>query len=167
MRNKFKGFTLVELLLYMGLLTILLSVLTAIFVSALDVQLESQATSAVEQDGNFILARLAYDIRRASIINIPSTNGLPPTSNFEIVVDGVNYNYSTDGSDNLVLTNNLGTNNLNSYGSRILGLSVIRLGNTGGVEDTLKISFTVTSRAQRVSGPETRNFKTTLSLRRK
>ena len=164
-RRTQKGVTLVELLLYMAILSILLTILTSIFVSALDVQSESNATSSVEQDGNYILARLEYDIHRAQSINIPSSNG-EISNNFQIVVGGVNYTYSIDASNNLILTNNLGINNLNNYGTSISALSVRRLGNTGGVENTLRVNFTVTSRTKRVSEYEEKNFQTNISLRR-
>lgn len=160
-----KGVTVVELLLYMGILAVLLTILTSIFVSALDVQSESQATSSVEQDGNYILARLAYDIHKAQSINIPSSNG-ETSSNFQIVVDGVNYIYSIDANNNLTLTNNLGTSSLSNYGTSISAFSVLRLGNAGRVEDTLRITFTITGRTKRISGYETKNFETNLSLRR-
>jgi Tfp pilus assembly protein PilW len=160
-----KGTTIVELLLYMGILTILLATLTSIFTSALDVQSESQATSGVEEDGNYILARLNYDIHRATGISIPTGNGLS-ANNFQIIVSGINYTYSIDANNNLVLANDLGTNNLNSYGSSVSALLVQRFGNVGGIENTLQINFTVTSRTKRVSGFETKDFKTNLSLRR-
>lgn len=154
-----------EMLLYMAILSVLLSVLTSVFVSALDVQSESSASSSIQEDGNYILAKLAYDIHRAQNINIPLSKGLPPIDNFQIVIDNVNYTYSLD-VNNLILTNNTGTNSLNSYNSNVSAFSVERFGNAGGVEDTLKINFTITSRTQRVSGPETKNFETNLSLRR-
>lgn len=160
-----KGASLIELLIYMSILAVLLTILTSVFVSALDVQSESQATSSVEQDGNYILARLAYDIHRAQSINIPAVNG--DTSNsFKIVIGGVNYTYSIDANNNLILTNNSGPNNLNNYGSLVSGLSVQRLGNVGGVENTLRITFTVTSKIKKISGPEIKSFETNLSLRR-
>jgi Tfp pilus assembly protein PilW len=160
-----KGTTIIELLLYMGILTILLTSLTSILVSALDVQSESQATSGVEEDGNYILARLDYDIHRASSVGIPATNG-GTANNFQIVIGGTNYIYSVDANNNLVLTNDLGTNNLNSYGSSVSALLVQRFGNVGGVENTLQINFTVTSRTKRISGFETKGFNTNISLRR-
>lgn len=162
-----KGVTIVELLLYMGILTILLTILTSVFVSALDVQSESNATSSVEQDGNYILARLNYDIHRAQSIDIPSYNGLPTTDNFQITIDGTSYTYSVDGNNNLILTDSLGVNNLNNYGTDVSAFSVQRLGNAGRVENSLKINFTLTSRTRRVSGFETKNFQTNISLRRK
>lgn len=160
-----KGITIVELLLYMAILATLITILTSIFVSALDVQSESHTTSSVEQDGNYIITRLAYDVHRAQNINVPSTNGLI-TDNFQIVVNGVNYIYSIDANNNLILTNNLGANNLNNYGTSVSNFEVKRLGNTGGVENTLKINITLTSRTERISGVETKNFQTNLSLRR-
>lgn len=163
--NSQKGITIAELLLYMAILSILLTILTSIFVSALDVQSESNAVSSIEQDGNYIIARLSYDVHRAQSITIPSSNGTS-SNNFEILIGSVSYNYSVDGNNNLVLANNLGTNSLNSYGSSISALLVERLGNTGGVENTLKINFTITSREKRVSGYETKDFQTNLSLRR-
>jgi hypothetical protein len=103
---------------------------------------------------------------RASAINIPVALG-GQINNFQIVIGGVNDTYSLD-ADNLVLTNDLGTGRLNSYDSSISNLSIKRLGNTGKIEETLKISFTITSKTQRVGvGPESRSFETTLSLRRK
>lgn len=161
-----KGVTIVELVLYMAILSVLLTILTSIFVSALDVQSESQAVSSVEQDGNYILAKLAYDVHRAQSINIPASYGLPSADSFQIVVGGINYTYSIDANSNLILTDNLGANNLNNYNSNVSDLSVQRLGNAGGAEDTLRITFTVASRTKRISGFETKNFQTNLSLRR-
>ena len=160
-----RGTSLIELLLYMAILSALLIVLTRIFISALDVQLESEAGSAIEQDGNYILAKLAYDMHRAKSIAIPSANG-DSGSSFRVVVNGANYTYSLDGNSNLILTNDLGVNSLNSYDSNVSSFMAQRLGN-GKVEDTLKISYTITSRTKRASGTEApRNFQTTLSLRR-
>jgi len=166
MKNN-KGFTIVELILYMGILSVLLSTLVFIFVTALDVQLESEAGSSVARDGTYILAKLSYDIHRAGSITTPPSLGAE-TSSLKIVVGGVDYTYSLDGSENLTLNNNLGTNNLNSYDSKVSGLLVKRLGNAGGIEDTLKINFTITSRTKRTgtAGYEAKDFETNLSLRR-
>src|SRR3990172_6790072 len=53
-RNSRRGFTIIELILYMGMLSILLAVLSQIFVSILNVQLESQSSSSIEQDSRYI-----------------------------------------------------------------------------------------------------------------
>ncbi len=159
-----RGFTLIELLLYMGLLTIIVGVLSTLFVSIIEVRLESKANSNVEQDGRYLIARLAYDIRRA--------NGATPivspilgatSSSLQIQIDSVNYTYSIAGS-NLALTNNLGTDNLNGYETTVSGLTFQRLGNSGG-KNSIQVSFTLTSNTIRNSGTEVRNFQTTIATR--
>ncbi len=163
--NSQKGVTVIELIIYMTILSVLLTILTSVFVSALDVQSESESSSSVQQDGNYILARLDYDIHRAQSISIPSVNGSSSAS-FKIIINNVNYTYSINSNSDLILTNDLGINNLNNYGSTVSAFSVLRLGNVGGVENALKINFTLTSRTKRTSGYETKNFETSLSLRR-
>ncbi len=159
--NAKKGFTLVELLLHMALLAILLITLTDIFVSILDVRLESDATSAVEQDGRLVLARLAYDINRADAIANPALGA--SSNSLGLTISGVSYTYAIVSS-NLQLTNNLGTNNLNGSETTIPSITFQRIGNVGG-KHTIKINFTINSQTQRNKGLETRTFNTTVGLR--
>src|SRR3989344_5780243 len=107
LRNSSKGFTLIEIIIYMALLAIFLLTLTDIFVSILDVQLESDATSAVEQDGRYILSRMAYDISRASDINIPPQIG-QTRSNLIMTIGVESYEYAENGGY-LQLINDSGT----------------------------------------------------------
>jgi type II secretory pathway pseudopilin PulG len=160
--KKSKGFTIVELLIYMALLSGFLIVITEIFASIMDVKLESDATSAVEQDGRYILTRLSYDIPQSTSIGTPTTLG-STASSLVMVVSGITYTYSINGN-NLQLNNNLGSNNLNSTESKISNLSFQKIGNSGGKE-TIKFSFTVTSAAVRPGGAETRTFNTTIGRR--
>ena len=69
---KHRGFTLIELLVYMGIFSILLVVLTEMLVSILNLQLDSTATSSVDQDNRFIQQRLTYDIQRAKSFTVSS-----------------------------------------------------------------------------------------------
>ena len=154
-----RGFTIMELLIYMGLTAILLVVLTDIFVSILGVQSESTASSSVEQDGRYILARLSYDLPRASAIVNPSGLGQAATSSAILTIDGANYTY--DGSTGNLL---MGTDQLNSFGTRISNLTFQRLGNAGGKND-LQIRFRLTSRINQRKGSETRDFQITLGQR--
>src|SRR4051812_22940217 len=88
-----RGFTLVEFLVYMGLLSILLTVMTSIFFSILDVSAEAESISSVEQDGNFILQRFIYDISNAESIALPSSYGVN-SSSLQLSINGINYSYS-------------------------------------------------------------------------
>src|SRR3989338_7067480 len=92
-----KGSTLIELLLYMGILSIFLMILTQLFLSVLDVSTESKQVSSVVQDGRFILARLRYDIQRADAINSPSLGSSDTTLSLDI--GGNTYVYTLSGSN--------------------------------------------------------------------
>jgi len=143
-----RGFTLVELLIYMALLGPLLIVLTNILVTSLESQVESTTASIVDIDGRFILNRLIYDVTHAASINLPAAAGQSSASL------GLNTGtYSLSGSNLL-----LGTDRLNSFDSQVSNLSVTRVGN-GTRFDTVIVSFTVTS------GSTTRSYTTALGLR--
>lgn len=162
------GFTLIEFLLYMGILSIFLIILTQTFTSILDVQLESEATSTLTQDGNFILSRFAYDINRAKTILIPANPG-DQGSTLQLSIDGINYTYTLDSlNKNIMLTSNLGQFQLNSFDTSITGLNFERFGNpTPPVSNTITISFTLASKTIRNTGPEKRTYQTTVGIRQK
>jgi type II secretory pathway pseudopilin PulG len=157
------GFTLTELLLYMGLLIILITILSQVFVSILDVQLESKSTSSVELDGKYIITKLIHDMQSmqtnppvSDSIVTPSTPGeITNTLNFK--VNSINYIYSLN-SGNLELN----SNNLNSVDTTVSALQFTRIG-AGTNKDTIRVNFTLTSKTKRNSGPETRNYQTTIS----
>ncbi|OGE36687.1 hypothetical protein A3B45_00985 [Candidatus Daviesbacteria bacterium RIFCSPLOWO2_01_FULL_39_12] len=158
------GFSLVELLLYMGLFSILLVSLMQLFGSILAVRLESEATSAVLQDGRYILSRFAYDVKRSSNIVAP-TFGTPGP---ELTITGpsINYTYKIV-ANNLVLQNNTTSvkEQLNSADTKISSATFTKLGTPGGKE-TVQIKVTLNSLAIRQGGnPETKTFQTTVGTR--
>lgn len=156
MRKK-TGFTLVELMLYMGLMASLLVVLTEIFLSVMALQTESSSVANVGNNARFVLARLFYDFKRADTIVTPTSLG-QTTATAEFTVDGVNYTYGTGSDGELTITSGGETDNLTGVGSRISDLSFTRLGNVGG-ENSLQIKYTLTE------GKESRNYQTTVALR--
>jgi len=153
-----RGFTLTELLLYMGLTVIFLGVLTDIFVTTLDVKKESEATSAVEIDGRFIFLRLMYDVNHADGVTAPAALGESSTI-LTLDLDGVSDTFSFT-NDNLTLNGA----KLNSSESKISAGSFQKLGNVDG-KASVQIKFTVTSVTQRPKGPELRDYQITLSTR--
>lgn len=66
-----RGFTLVELIIVMGMTSIFIVVLSDIFVGIAANRLESEATASVAEDGRFILAKLTNDIQRADSVITP------------------------------------------------------------------------------------------------
>ena len=160
--SKRKGFTLIEMLLFMAIVSFLLIMLTSIFTASLNVQKESEATSNVQQDGSYLISRLAYDTARAQSITIPSSLGTQ-TNNLQLVIDGTNYTYALNNGT-LTITDNIGTDQLNNFDTTVSDLTFKRLGNSGG-KNTIQINFRVSSKVQQSTGYEFKNFQTTVGLR--
>ena len=157
-----KGFTLVEMLLYLALFAGFLLVLTDIFVASLDVELESTAASSVANDGQYILTRLMYDAGQAQDITQPLSLG-QQTSTLILVLGGQSYTYAVSNGT-LALTNNVGTSTLNNYGTTVSGFTAKKIGNVGG-KPTVQVQFILTSTTTRSFGPEIETFNTTLGVR--
>lgn len=162
MIKKNSGFTLVELLIYMGLISILMVFMSQLFGAIFDVKIESEANSAVDQDGRFILSRLIYDIERSAAITTPLNYGSSSTS-LVLTIDGVSNSYSVTGG-NLQLANGSGTANINSSQTAVSNMSFLKIGNETANE-TVQISFTLSSIAQRTAGSEVRTYQTTVGRR--
>lgn len=162
MIKKISGFTLVELLIYMGLMSFLLAVISQLFGSIFDVKTESEATAAVEEDGRFLLSRLIYDVERASAISTPSGYGASAGS-LVLTIGGVTNTYAISNGV-LQLTNGSGTNRINGSGTTVSAATFQKVGDEAGNE-TVKMSFTVSSVAQRNSGSEVRTYQTTVGRR--
>ncbi len=115
-----QGMTLIELVIYMGMLVLLSSGLSSIFSTIVDVQLNSNCTSSVDQDGSYLLAKLTHDVASASTILIPANPG--NTSNtLQTTINSINYTYSLNSNNNLQVVNN-STNETNVLNSPLLGL---------------------------------------------
>ncbi len=164
-----KGFTLIELVLYVGILSILVGIMSTMFGQIVEVQLESESTSVVDQDGRYIMGKLFYDMKSISAspsgdrITTPASPGVT-SSTLQIRVNSINYTYSLDSGGNLLLTNGSTgeVNKLNGANSYLTGLSFQRIG-AGDSNDTIRVNFTVVSRIQQPSGAESRSFQTTLA----
>jgi len=159
-----RGFTIVELLIYMGLLSILLVVLVQIFASVLDIQTESQAVSSVNQDGRVINSRIQYDLIRGKTISTPTGAGQTGSILTMTDVDGKILTYSLVGT-NLDLNYDGISGQVNNFDTQVSGLTFTRLGNGLGKEDTITVAYTLTSLARQHTGYETRNYEFTVGLR--
>ena len=171
-----KGFTIVELLLYMGIFSMLLVVLLQLFSTILSSHAESQATSSVDQDGAYILARLTYDIHNATGITSPTPLGTsctatPASTTCHLSMGGTVSQYSLDSSGNLNMT--IGGTNfpLNSVETSIDSITFTALGNPSSgtlpnPKPSVQISFTLKSKTIRTGGvQQLQSFTTTVGTR--
>lgn len=162
--NGQSGFSLIELILYMAILSILLVALFQLLTSIFDVQLESQSTSSVSSDGRFILSRFGYDIGRADSIVAPEVGNQGESLIFS---EGAQtYTYALENG-NLTLTASPSgeSNRLNSFNTQVSDLSFLRLSDNSGELDTVTVVFTLESKVLGRGGSQRQTFKTTVGTR--
>lgn len=157
-----KGFTIVELLLYMAIFSLLLVFFVDIFSSVIRLQIENEAVSSVQRDGRYILTKFLYDIHSAQSMTVPAAVG-QTTPTLTIAINGTSHTYSLVNGK-LEVVNNFGANILNSYDTTLSNLSFFRVGNGGG-KDTVTITYTLSSVARQKKGSETKTFQATMGIR--
>lgn len=167
MYKRINGYTLIELLLYIGVFSLLVVTIFQLFSSILDVQISSQSKSSIYQDSQFIIERFRYDIQRASLIISPPVG--ESSSSAVFTADGNSYSYSSINGD-LILSDLSSTysGKLNSLATTVSNLTFMRSSDTQGKNnDALTVSFTLTSNFSQRSTNKSENFKTTAVLRKK
>lgn len=166
-KNNNKGFTLIELLIFIGIFSILITSLFQLLIAVFDVQLESQSTSVISQDGRYILNKLTNDIKNATSVTTPAVKGIAGQGSTMVISDGtVTYTYTlTNG--NLTLNNSvLGTTDqLNSVNTYISNLNFIRLSDVSGNFNTITVSFVLNSVGIKRSGEVAKTFDITVGTR--
>lgn len=160
--KKQQGFTLVELLIYIGLLMVMLLIFTEILTTIIESQIRSTNTSNVADDGRYIYSRLIYDVGRAEAIIDPSYFG-STSAKLELKIDGNVATYSaTNGT--LELTDTTGTRSLSGYGTRITDLLFTKVGSSSAHE-TVRLNFTITGNVDKEGVVDIQDFQTTVGLR--
>lgn len=156
------GMTLIEMLLYMGMLSLMLVVITTILTNTLQMKLESKSFYNIENEARFILSKLVYDIRNADSITLPALPGQSGPS-LVLTANGIGSTYSLSGDD-IVIQNNYGTNSLNSSNNRITSLSFQRIG-IPGTREAIKVTMTIESTVKRNVGIDTQSYEVTVNTR--
>jgi hypothetical protein len=154
-----KGFTIVEFIIYCGLLLMFLSIMTGVFTQILDMQLVSESTSPMTQDSRYIFSRLSYDIGRATSITTPSAIGAQAPI-LGLVIGGIPHTFTTIGN-NLTETDPTGSRVLNSYATQVSTVSFRRYGNVGG-KPSIRAFLTLTGVASASGGIRRQDFSATI-----
>jgi hypothetical protein len=156
------GSTIVELLLYMGLLSIFIILLFNLFAQIISTQTRSASVSLVNTNGNFLMTKLTHDINQADDIITPPT--IDSTASAMILkIGSTNATYAVSAG-RLTLTDSTGTYNINDVNTTFSDFIVRRLGNPGG-KPGLEITFTITSNIDDNSNIKTKTYQTFATLR--
>ncbi|MEX0616340.1 MAG: prepilin-type N-terminal cleavage/methylation domain-containing protein [Candidatus Woykebacteria bacterium] len=157
-----KGFTLIEILIYFTLLSIILVIGLDLLFRISESNLESTARNRLETEGSYLLKRLTYDIRRAQEVRDPAAPG-NTSSILWLRINGGDYRYTLSGS----------TINLQTSGPSVPitgdfiqanNLQFTNIGNQGGFP-TVILTFTLSSTEPTKTSLQSKNFSTVISLR--
>lgn len=149
---------MVEMLMVMGIMSILVVILSQVFGSILTMKLRSQATTAVAQDSRYVITRLAYDVSRAS--DITSASG----GTLNLSISGVSHLYSLQGTTLMVSVGGAANQALTGVGTKINALSFTRTDLSG--HKAFQISLNIAPTVIQPGGAlGARQLTTTLALR--
>jgi len=156
-----KAFTLIELIVFMGIFSILIFVLTDIFVTSLKTKTSAESTAVINQDGRFILAKLINDINNANFITSPDLGA--SSSSLNLILYGIPETIHLNNG-NIELISGGNTDVLNSVSSQITNFVFTRLGNPNG-KNTIRINLTLQSRQIVNNNYEVISLETAVGLR--
>ena len=160
--TKLPGVTLIELLIVMAILPMLLVMVSSMFGSFMDGQERAVAQAAINQEQQYLLEKLAYDVGQSSAIVLPATDGESgATLRLQTAAGTVEYVLS-----GVTLMRILSESSAPVTSTRVLvdTFAVQRLGNVEG-KDSVRLHFSLSSTASAQLGLTTRETSTTYTLR--
>lgn len=131
-----RGFTMVELLIVIGIMGIFMVILSQVFVSILSMKLRSEATTAVAQDSRYLIARLSYDIARADNVSVSNPSTLILT------INGVTHTYSLENNQLSLTVASGDPQVLNGLNTQILTLVFTPFPSLGS-QQSVQINLTI------------------------
>ncbi|OGY92189.1 MAG: hypothetical protein A3B31_00695 [Candidatus Komeilibacteria bacterium RIFCSPLOWO2_01_FULL_53_11] len=165
--DRSSGFTLIELIIYVAITTILVSLITLFLASLQEARIKSETVAEVEQQGLQVLQRMTHAIRNAQTITSPSVGSSGASLVLDVIAaaaDPTVFDESggairiTEGAGSAVpLTNDYVTMSALTFSNRT----------AAGTPGLVQVIFTIT-RLNIVGRNEyayTRTFGTSVSLR--
>lgn len=138
-----KAFTLVEVLLYIALSSVILAVLVAFIGLILQTRARSQTIAEVHQQGDVIMQSILQTVRNAEGINSPTPGNTANTLSVDAVVASIDpIVYALSGTDLTVTEDINPAQTLNSNRVEISNLTFSNL-SRAGTPGIVRIQFTV------------------------
>jgi len=160
-----KGTSLIELLLYFALLSIVLALAADLMIRSGEFSLESAAKNDLQEEARFAMNRIAYDVHRADSVIFPAAPGQLATSLW-LDINGVVKVYYVLDSKIQLYSNDTGTWTQVTSDSVTTPTSFTfdNFSNAGG-KPTIKITFTLKSTTSQKGGSRSKTFESVVGLR--
>src|SRR3989344_3081981 len=101
-----KGTSLIEVILYMALFSIIIVVIVDLLITSGSLKTESESQSGLQIDAAFITSRLSYEVRNADTITTPAAIG--QTTNSLVVTSGSETHTHSLSGNNLIYQKTVG-----------------------------------------------------------
>ncbi len=136
--KKFEGgFTLIETIIYMGLLSIILLIITNLLITASYFSQEETARLEIQKNGRFVTELIIRDLQNASSVDVPNDNN--PTNN--LIAGDVSYGLI---SGTLIRSESGDFDNVTSNQVKVESLEFRKIANVGGrpsIQIKININF--------------------------
>ncbi len=160
--HRLAGVTLIELLIVMAILPMLLILVSQMFGIFLDGQERAIAQAAINQEQQYLLEKIAYDIEQSSAILLPAADAAT-SSAFRLQQGAATVEYIPSGVT-LLRSSAAGLAPVSSKRVLLSSFSVRHIGNGAG-KDSVTIGFSLSSTASAQLGMTNRTISTTYTLR--
>lgn len=153
-----KGFTLIETIIYMGLLAVILLVITNLMITTGYFSQEETARLEIQKNGRFAIERIIRDLQTADTVTTPADS--TPTDN--LVIGDISYQLS---GNRLQRTDTDSTENVTGNQVQIDTIQFSRIENPGG-DPSIKINLTLNYIGQIEGGRDiSQEFETSYYLK--
>jgi prepilin-type N-terminal cleavage/methylation domain-containing protein len=158
-----RGFTLIEILVAIGIFTVIIVAFIGILLVVTQVQVQSSSSSAVNQESQLLLQKLQYYIQTAGIIDMPTST---PTSTlkFDVASSSLDPSNIALASGTVYLQQSSGgaLQPLTSNRVSVSNLSFTRYANPPG-HDVVSVSYTISYNTSNIAQAFSQLFQTSIA----
>ena len=160
--HQYPAVTLIELLLVMAILPLLLIVVSQMFGTFMDSQERAMAQAAINQEQQYLLDKIAYDIDQSSAIVLPAADAA--TGSALRLQQGASTVDYAPSAVTLIRSSTAGSAPVTST-RVLLNAFTVRHFSNGNGKDSVSIGFALASTASARLGMTSRTVNTTFTLR--
>jgi type II secretory pathway pseudopilin PulG len=165
--NKHKGFSLLETLLYIGLLSLIIVSIGSFYSLVIRERAKNNTIAEVEQQGQFIMDTITQSIRNAESVSLPVPQSSADSINLSMQDINKDPTVFSLSSQNIIVQEGIGSL-VNLNGDRVEALEIIFTNMTlPGSPGSIKVSFVLKYKnpGSRYEFDYTKTFSSSASLR--